>query len=497
LKYMFEAKSEAFYKSGLAKSAFHDSVYESLPLDYYLPFITSTQRTFFNMSKYFHVKFYQAHDAFLMHYKPFTTVFQSLRKSNKIAPLWRLVIERTLKNQKFLDLNKITAGSSELSIVASVSFLLNLFRWINIDKLQQRYGDVLQQPQASQQGAQTLNEFMKGQNTQAQQQQPQQSASQQRFTELVKTVDEAVGDAAKKALNLAVEYKESVEGYEEDAVVLGGAGGSGFVKEALSVIKFLSTPEWFRERVKILRYARQFYLKFLTAVPTSLTHQQVVSVYGGINGVTRMLSEQIQIPDILSSELALAQLGDAGKALLALKTAQKQLMVYQRSASVKPVVFMDKSGSMAGSLTTWKGEEIAPKISIASGLALALHRKLNADIYLFDTEVEKVNPARIVDILLTVSADGGTDIDPVLEEIVRLGKQEYIYIIISDGITEASDEVLKKFEESGLAKRTKLILVPPSSYGYDWVELLKKYGNMMYVHNVAEFDEAVRKSLNT
>jgi uncharacterized protein with von Willebrand factor type A (vWA) domain len=494
---MFESKTDAYYKSGLAKSAFHDKIYESLPIEYYLPFITSTQRTFFNMSNYFHVKFYQAHDAFLMHYKPYSTVFQSLKKQNKIAPLWRLVVERTLKNQKFYDLNKITAGSSELSIIASVSFLLNLFRWINIDKLQQKYGDVLQPPQAPQsQQSQTLNKFMKGQDAQAQQQQSQQTASQ-RLAELINTVDGAVHDAVENALNLATEYREAKESAEEAISLLGGGqGGTSFDKEALSVIRFLTTPDWFRQRVKILRYARQFYTRFLTAVPTSLSHQQIISVYGGVNGITRMFSEK-QIPDILPSELALAQLGDAGKALLALKIAQKQLTVYQRSASVKPVVFVDKSGSMARSLTTWKGEEIAPKISIATGLALALHRKLNADIYLFDTEIERVSPAKVVDILLTISADGGTDIDPVLEEIVRLGKQEYIYIIISDGITEASDDILKKFEESGLAKRTRLILVPPSSYGYDWVELLKKYSNVSYVHDVAEFDEAVKKFLNT
>jgi uncharacterized protein with von Willebrand factor type A (vWA) domain len=298
-----------------------------------------------------------------------------------------------------------------------------------------------------------------------------------------------------KALNLATEYREAKESAEEAISLLGGGqGGTSFVKEALSVIRFLSTPEWFRERVRILRYARQFYTRFLTAVPTSLSHQQITSTYGGINGVTRMFSEK-QISDILPSELALAQLGDAGKALLAVKIVQKQLMVYQRSTSVKPVVFVDKSGSMAGSLTNWRGEEIAPKISIASGLALALHRKLNADIYLFDTEVEKVSPNKVVETLMKIAADGGTDIDPVLEEIVRVGKPEYTYIIISDGITEASDDILKKFEESGLAKRVKLILVPPSSYGYNWVELLKKYGNMMYVHDVAEFDEAVKKSL--
>jgi len=478
--YFIEPRSEHYFKSGLAKSAFHDKIYESLPLDYYLPFIVSTQRTFFNMSNYFHIKFYQAHDAFLMHYKPYSTVFQSLKKQNKVAPLWRLIVERALKNQKFLDLNKITAGSSELSIIASVGFLLNLFRRVNVEGLQQRYSDVLQPPQSPQA-----------------QQQPQQSPSQQRLAELVKTVDGAVDDATENALNLVTEYREAKESAEEAISLLGGGqGGTSFDKEALSVIRFLSTPDWFRERVKILRYARQFYTRFLTAVPTSLTHQQITSTYGGVNGVTRMFSEK-QISDILPSELALAQLGDAGKALLALKVVQKQLMVFQRSASVKPVIFVDKSGSMAGSLTNRRGEEIAPKISIASGLALALQRKLNADIYLFDTEIEKVNPTRIVDVLLKIRADGGTDIDPVLEEIMRIGKNDYIYIIISDGITEASKEVLKKFEESGLAKRTKLILVPPSSYGYDWVGLLKKYNNVSYVHDIAEFDEAVKKSLTT
>jgi Uncharacterized protein containing a von Willebrand factor type A (vWA) domain len=244
-------------------------------------------------------------------------------------------------------------------------------------------------------------------------------------------------------------------------------------------------------------FARVFYSRFLTAVPTSMIHQQLVSVYGGINGVTRMFSEK-QLTDILPSELVLAHLGEAGKALLALKILQKQLTVYQRAASVKPVIFVDKSGSMAEELEYSKRDreihESAPKISLASGLALALYRKLDADVYLFDTEIEKVNPSRVVEVLLTIQADGGTNIDPVLEEITRIGKKDYIYLIISDGITEASEDVLKKFAESGLVSRTKLILIPPASTRYKWVKLLDSYRNVEYASNVAEF-ESVAKSV--
>jgi uncharacterized protein with von Willebrand factor type A (vWA) domain len=313
-------------------------------------------------------------------------------------------------------------------------------------------------------------------------------------------MDEVARDAVNTAIQAVQEYKESVESAEDAIMALGGGqGGMSFSKEALSAIRFLEKPEEFRKRVKILKYARVFYSKFLALVPTSIVHEQVTSVYGGINGVTRMLSEK-QISDILPSELVLAQLGDIGRALLALKIAQKQLMTYQRSASIKPVIFVDKSGSMAEKIDRLKKEdsiENPPKISVAAGLALALYRKLSADVYLFDTEIERVNPTKVVDVLLRIEADGGTDIDPVLEEIAKLGKQEYLYLIISDGITEASEEILRKFKDSGLAKRTKLILIPPASSSYNWVAELKQYNNVMYARDVAEFESVARRALES
>jgi uncharacterized protein with von Willebrand factor type A (vWA) domain len=471
---------DTFFRSGLAKSAFHvERLYESLPLDYYLPFITSVQKTFFALHERVYPKLYQAHDSFLMHYKPYSLVYQSLKKTNKVAPLWRLIIERTLKDPQFLDLNKITQNSSELSILAAVRFLKTLLFRLDVEKLQQQYKDALNalsQPQSQQ----------------------QQKELAQRLQPLIQLIDEVSKDSLQTAIEAVREYKESIESAEEAISVLaGGQGGFGFSKEALSVITFLERPDKFRKRVKLLKYARVFYSKFLSVVPTSVAHEQIVSIYGGVNGVTRMLNEK-QLSDVLPSELALTQLGEVGRALLALKIAQKQLMTYQRSVSIKPVIFVDKSGSMAEKIDRLKKDdsiENPPKISVATGLALALHRKLDANIYLFDTELEKVNPARVIEVLLKIDADGGTNIDPVLEEITRIGKAEYLYVIISDGITEASSDILEKFRESGLAKRTKLILIPPASINYNWVQLLKQYSNVTYAHNIAEFEIATRRAI--
>jgi hypothetical protein len=125
-----------------------------------------------------------------------------------------------------------------------------------------------------------------------------------------------------------------------------------------------------------------------------------------------------------------------------------------------------------------------------------MHRKFGATVYLFDTELTPVKPRDIVNVLLTIEADGGTNVDPVLEEIARLGKGDFVYIIISDGITVASRAALEAFARSGLAKRTKLILIPPSWEEYNWVRLLKQHNNVHYARDVAAFEKAVKTALS-
>jgi uncharacterized protein with von Willebrand factor type A (vWA) domain len=460
MSYFLKPDSEAFIRSGLAKSAFRNTIYSDMPIDYYLPQIHSTRNLTKTLASVF-VKLYHAHDAYLAFYQPYNIVYTSLKKSNKAAPLWHRLMTKVISDPKFHDLNKLTRQSSELSIIAAAKFLSKfLADFFNFEKRQELYQKLqksLQDPDPQQ--VQQIKEEIKKLEEKVENQEARSAI-----------------DAVNEALEAVQDYMENAEVAMDAAMTLGSSGGSWYTKEALSVWTFLKNPDEFRKKVKILRLARDYFSRFMAITPTSLVHQQLVSVYGGINGVTRMISEK-QLPDILPSELAVAQLGDVGRALLAMKIAQKQLMTYQRAAAVKPVVFVDKSGSMAENFPY----NDVPKISAAAGFALALHCKLNADVYLFDTECEPVTPAKIVETLLRIAADGGTDIDPVLEEIMRIGKKEYTYIIISDGITGASEDVLERFEASGLAKRTKLIAVPPCSTMFNWTDLLETYRNIKYV----------------
>lgn len=193
-----------------------------------------------------------------------------------------------------------------------------------------------------------------------------------------------------------------------------------------------------------------------------------------------------QLKEALPSELALSQVAPA---LFAAKLAQKSITVYGRGAELKYVVFLDKSGSMADPLY---GAQSAPKISLAAGLALALHRNAGAEVYLFDTEVERVGPREVVATLLRIRADGGTNIGRVMEEVLRMDKPDSRYVIISDGITDAPPELVRRFIARA-GRRTKLILVPPSGERHEWVQALKKLGNAVYARDAAQFEAAARR----
>ena len=139
-------------------------------------------------------------------------------------------------------------------------------------------------------------------------------------------------------------------------------------------------------------------------------------------------------------------------------------------------------------------EKIAmPKISLAAGLALALYRQLGAEVYLFDTEAERVGARKVVETLLTIRADGGANIGAVMEETMRIDRPDNIYIIVSDGITEADEELTKRFAK--YAHCTKLILVPPSREDFQWVKLLKERKNVVYAHDIAQFEKDAYKLL--
>jgi uncharacterized protein with von Willebrand factor type A (vWA) domain len=468
---------ELFIRSGLAKSAFTARIYEELPWSYYMPYIVDAQRLTHSLARVL-PKIYQAHDAFMMFYKPYTLVHTSLKKTNKAAPVWHTIIGEAVKNNKFYDVNKFTVGSSELAILAAYQFLKSVFFRAQFFTKARNTVEKLEEVQ------QKMKEHFKDAPPSPQQ-------VQQALGAWGEALSHAAEDAMQDAALAVREFKEAKEEAEAALAALpAGEPGLGFAKETLSVLFFLQSPDDFRKRVRLLKYARVFAARFSATLPTSFSHQQVASPAGGVWGVGRMNSHT-KLSDVLPSELAmLATSRPVVRALFAVKLASQQLMAYQHATAVKPVLFVDKSGSMAENF-----ESDIPKISVAAGLALAMHRKFDAPVYLFDTELTAVKPADIVKTLLTIQADGGTDIAPVLEEIARLGKADYVYMIISDGITEADTSVLEAFKRSGLASRTKLVLIPPARESYNWVALLKQYNNVSYARDVASFEKAVRSAL--
>ena len=471
MTYLITPESEVFFKSGLAKSVFKPGIYLNIPVDYFIPYMNQIHKILEipRFKSYVMPKFYQVHDSFLMFYRDYPTVSLNLKKSNKAAPTWLKLIRSVVSSDKFQELNRLTRNSEDLSIVAAVNFLKSVLSRLDIHSVDEKLRDY------EKKGDKLFSEQIS-------------KEVDKELDDLTKRIDDDLTNTIKQ-LNEYNDLKETAEEIIE--TVLGGRGGSGFTKEVLSVFTFMKQPDDFRKRVTLLKNFYRYLNHFTAVLPTSFTHQQIVSQYGSISGTDRMVSSS-QLKDILPSELVFTQLGSVGRALLASKISANQVMVYQRSASLKPVLFVDKSGSMA---EPFRRSEVE-KIAAAAGLALAMYRKYNADVYLFDTEVEKVNPNKIVEVLLTISADGGTNIDPVLEEIMRIGKPDYLYIVISDGITEADPEVLKKFEMSGLARRTKLVLIYPGAGNYNWVALLNKYNNVYSCYDIADFENKIRKSID-
>jgi uncharacterized protein with von Willebrand factor type A (vWA) domain len=475
-------KDESYIRAGLAKSAFRESIYEGLPWQYYMDYITSVQRMLRHMVRTL-PRVYQAHDAFLMFYKPYDTVWRSLKQQNKAAPIWHKIVSETIRRESFYEVNRFTRGSVDLSILAAYQFLKNILNKVwsrHVEQAQQQLYDQLKNVNDPRVISKAINDVLNGMGGAA-----------------VSAIKEEVKGALQEALTAVREYTDAKAEAEAAIEALVGSGGSGFDKEALSVLHFLDRHDDFRNRVRILRWARVFTTHFMTVLPTSFSHEQIISTVGGISGVGKINGGKVS--DILPSELALLNLSgyeQIGKALFAVKYASKQLMAYQHAVSIKPVIFVDKSGSMAGTIKAGKYiiEGEVPKISVATGVALAMYRKYNADVYLFDTEVTAVKPADVVNTLLTISADGGTNIDSVIEEINHINKMDYIYIIISDGITEASEQHLNMLRR--FAPRVKLILVDYTyEPNYNWVKLLKQYNNVTLVNDVASFENAVKRAL--
>lgn len=464
--------SEYWFRSGLGRSAFKSVIYGGLPLDFYLNGIDATKEYYHIAMKdssysglIAHPKFYMFHDAYLMFYQDYMHVARSVKNMPKKKSLWWSVIRKVITTSDYLELNRVTARSSELAALAGAKFLKNL--------LMKTYSSAIKEDI----GKDAVKWLDEGPSDDLEKIIPWES-------EITNVLNRVLEDVKK--------YMELKGDVDEAVGKIIGMGGSGYSHEALSVLHFLKNPDDFRKKVVITRLAAIMMGRLLPQIPTSMSHQQTVSTFGGVTGVSRMLRES-QIKDLLPHELAILRANNVpdhvARTLFAYKIMQRQVAVLERAAALKPTVFIDKSGSMSGNINY---SDNIPKISLACGFALALYRKLDADVYLFDTEVDKVGPKEVVKYLLTLKASGGTDITEVLNEIMRIGKKDRPYIIITDGIDIVDQGTIDMVRRAGLINRVRFVLVPPASEER-WLKENFKYE---YVENIVDFMESVKRTLS-
>ena len=378
--------------------------------------------------------------AFAMFFRPAELVIASLKQSNRAAPAWHFVVSEFIRNPRYIDINRAAAGSLYVAALAAAEFL----SWLSVETLA------------------TADQNLRGQTSLPEQLERQLSSIAASLTE---------------RLHHYVSNAAAVVARAESAAAALGAGGRGFDKTGLSML-FLRAPNEARKRVQLLRNTARMLRRFSALLQPGLQEAAPLGEYAGVR--LGGLDDRI-----LPTEVALAS---AAPVLFAVKAVSRSLYVYETRASVKYAVFVDKSGSMAEIF-----DADVEKISMAAGFALALYRLFPGSLlYVFDTEVERLRPQEVVDVLLRIRASGGTNIDPVLEEASQL--RGHKVLIISDGITEASREVLSRFAAEA-ADRTALILVPPGRTDYNWARLLERRGRLYYVTTLAQFEKAAVAAL--
>ncbi len=134
--------------------------------------------------------------------------------------------------------------------------------------------------------------------------------------------------------------------------------------------------------------------------------------------------------------------------LMSYKIATRTAQVKQRYSGIKNVVvYLDKSGSMGGSMP-FNGEYIE-RVAFAGGCAFALAKQLKAmggslKLKLFDTEVHKeiTDNFEILKAATSIRADGGTNITNVLEDAMQYSDEQVM--LVSDGVDAVDEAAARK-----------------------------------------------------
>ena len=366
------------------------------------------------------IPFIVAFDSTTLHYKPWSTIVIN----PKVKSAWKAIVERYFCSDAYKALNEAVSNDPLLSKYATVNFLNTLFK-----KSREMLPRIKPGPGPGPKPEELLNPI---------------SALIQLLDTQVSS--QASGDAINAIVQgLEAEARETLEDIE--AI-------QSFSHFGAPVEQFLENPDEFRNiarnriivnLVKFLRKLRREASPKFAKAPT---------LVGGRPLGVKRIQRWSELPRTLLTEYA-------DDDIFEYKVASRTLRVSLQYGGIPDyVVYLDKSGSMAGGIKNYISPthaEYVPKISFAAASALALAHQLKKvgsklTLKLFDTEVHDPvtdsDFAQLIKVLMTIRADSGTSISNVLED--SLNYRDDRIIIITDGIDEVSEESVKKAKSANL-----------------------------------------------
>ena len=341
-------------------------------------------------------------DSHMMNYKHWPSlVFNPNTRSS-----WENVLRGYYDSDEYKRMNEKVHSNPLLAKMATMNFLESVVKSVN--KNQQNQGG--NQPSGQQGGQNNIQSYFNQLNQMPQQQ------SQQIVQGIVASAASQASDTDDMADAMAgfSHMRIPLERYDLDQV-----------REILSNKVAINMMKIFRKMVSLPMG------KNLTAP----------SPRRGIPIGTKVMRSFSEIVDMLPGEY----LDDD---LMTLKVATRTAQVRQRYSGIKNVVvYLDKSGSMGGSMP-YEGDYVQ-RVAFAGGCAFALAKQLRGmgghlTLKLFDTEVHReiTDYFDILKAACSISADGGTDITKVLEDALQYGDEQVI--LVSDGIDSVSEEAARK-----------------------------------------------------
>jgi len=418
-------------------SAFDFKIFEPLGFKYYAQYSIQLAKLLERVEK-LKIPPHYCLDTLTLFYFDAERVAEHFKKPPTTA--WQLFLQKFITSPEYLKINKLTKGNLDLTFIASFQLLSRLFSQPTIKT------------------ARTVKKIL---------------VNSKSITENeLKYVIQYLVEKIEKDINYFLDAKKVIE--SDCGMCLASiTGGSNYSLFGLSAISFLENPDEFRRKVMLIKGLVNAMKFFVKTLPSTIRSANVESSFGAVTGVT-VIRDLTQIVDVLPTELALP------KALSTIRLYTLTALARQRGASFEPVIFIDKSGSMDEPIT---GSQDIPKISCACGLALVLYKQFGAEIYMFDTEVHKIKPNEVINVLLRARASGGTNINEVLKTISELptGKQ---YIVITDAICHVDESLAKQVSRS---HKVVFAVLPPSGEA-SWLKHFKH----VHVRDISDLVKAVK-----